>query len=73
MKRSEKIFDIITGEENIIERNETPGEKLERENAELRQAAIIEHQAQAEAKATARAEILNRLGLTADEAAILLG
>ena len=30
-------------------------------------------QAEAEAKATARAAILDRLGLTADEAAILLG
>ena len=30
-------------------------------------------QAEAETKATARAAILNRLGLTADEAAILLG
>lgn len=29
--------------------------------------------AEAEAKANARAEILNRLGITADEAAILLG
>jgi hypothetical protein len=73
MKRSEKIFDIITGEETIIERDETPGEKLAREHAELRQASIIKFQAEAEAKAEARVAILARLGLTADEAAILLG
>jgi hypothetical protein len=40
-------------------------------------AAIIEidnsKQVEAEAKATARAAILDRLGITADEAAILLG
>jgi hypothetical protein len=37
------------------------------------QAAIEEAQAETEAKATARQAILDRLGLTADEAAILLG
>lgn len=33
----------------------------------------LSEQTEAEAKATARAEILDRLGLSADEAAILLG
>lgn len=72
MKRSEKIFDITTGEETIIERDETPGEKLERENAELRQAAIIKNQAEAEAKAIAKIALLDKLGITAEEATLLL-
>jgi hypothetical protein len=39
---------------------------------EADQAAQATEQAEAEAKATARAAILDRLGLTADEAALLL-
>ena len=34
MKKTEKIFNVQTGEETIIERDETPSEKLIRENAE---------------------------------------
>ena len=64
----------------IIEHNVTTGEIIEREPTakEIKQreqdlANLIAEQAEAEAKATARAAILDRLGLTADEAAILLG
>jgi hypothetical protein len=70
MKITEKTFDLITGEETVTERNETVAEKKEREAFE---AEVAIKQAETEAKATARAAILDRLGLTADEAAILLG
>jgi len=40
---------------------------------EAKKAAKADIEAEAAAKATARAAILDRLGLTADEAAILLG
>jgi hypothetical protein len=70
MKITEKNFDIITGEETITERDETAAEtKARLDNAK----AIAAAKAEAESKATARAAILDRLGLTADEAAILLG
>jgi hypothetical protein len=69
MKVTEKNFDIITGEETIIERDETAAEtKLRLDSAKESAAAL----AAVQAKETARAEILNRLGLTAEEAAILL-
>jgi hypothetical protein len=70
MKIKEKNFDIITGEETITERDETAAEtKARLDNAK----EIAAAQAEAEANATARAAILDRLGLTAEEAAILLG
>ena len=70
MKISEKEFNIQTGEETITERDETPTEKKERLDYEKEIAAA---QAKAEAKAIARQAILDRLGLTADEAKLLLG
>ena len=70
MKITEKNFDIITGEETITERDETAAETKARLDHAKKVAA---QQAEAEAKATARAAILDRLGLTSDEAAILLG
>jgi hypothetical protein len=64
----------------IIEHNVTTGEIIEREltaaeskQLEKDQAQAAAKQAEAQAKESARAEILDRLGLTADEAAILLG
>ena len=45
----------------------------EYEQYEIDKAQILIRQAEADAKATARQAILDRLGLTADEAAILLG
>ena len=63
-----KIVDCLTGEE--VTRNATNSEiaeyKIESDSNALK---IAEDQAQA----TARAAILDRLGLTAEEAAILLG
>ena len=70
MKIIEKEFNALTGEETIIEREETAQEKAEREAAEARFAVA---QAEAEAKEAARQAVLDRLGLTADEAKLLLG
>jgi hypothetical protein len=70
MKITEKIYDITTGEETIVEREATPQEVQERANAT---AKIEAEQAQAEASATARAAILDRLGITQEEAQLLLG
>ena len=70
MKIIEKEFNVVTGEETITERNETSAETKARLD---RSKEIAAEQAEAEAKATARAAIFDRLGLTADEAAILLG
>ena len=70
MKIIEKEFNVQTGEETITEREETEQEQLKREAFETEMA---QRQAEAEAKATARQEILDRLGLSADEAALLLG
>ena len=63
----EKIVDAITGE--VIWRDYSEEEVLQIENNLKKNA---EEKAQAEANATARAAILNRLGLTAEEAALLL-
>ncbi len=70
MKRIEKEFNALTGEETITEREETAAEKEEREQF---QAEIAIKIAEAEAKATARQAILDRLGITAEEAQLLLG
>lgn len=69
MKIIEKNFDIITGEETITERDETPQEEADRLE---RKAKVEAAQAEAIAKAAARQAVLDRLGLSADEAALLL-
>jgi hypothetical protein len=70
MKIVEKEFNAITGEETITERDETAAETKARLDRAKELAAA---QAEAEAKAAARQVIFDRLGITADEAAILLG
>ncbi len=70
MKIVEKDFNIQTGEEIITERDETATEKTKRE---AREAEFAAAQAEAEAKATARQAVLDRLGLTTEEAQLLLG
>ena len=70
MKITEKEFNALTGEETITDRDETAAEKKAREAREKEIAAL---QVEAEAKATARQAIADRLGLTADELAVLLG
>ena len=69
MKITEKEFNVQTGEETITERDETAAEKKAREQAE---ADNLVRQAEAEAKATAKAALLSKLGITAEEAALLL-
>jgi predicted ArsR family transcriptional regulator len=63
-----KDVNCTTGKE--IVRNATTDEIAQ---IELDAANALAKQAETEAKATARQTILDRLGLTADEAAILLG
>jgi hypothetical protein len=69
MKIIERTFDAITGETTETERNETAAEKTQRETAEANaQAAILAEST----KAAEKAALLERLGITADEAALLL-
>ena len=70
MKITEKEFNALTGETTITERDETAAETKARLDRAKEIAAL---QAEADAKATARAAILDRLGLSAEEAEILLG
>jgi hypothetical protein len=65
----EKILDIQTGIETVIEREETPDEEKNRLD---QQAFFAQQRADIEARKAARAAILDRLGLTAEEASILL-
>ncbi len=70
MKLIFKEVNVLTGEETITERDETAAETKARK---AREAELAKLQAEAKAKETARQAILDRLGLTAEEAAILLG
>lgn len=70
MKIIEKEFNALTGEETITERDETAAEKKARETRAKEIAAEL---AEAEAKAAQRQAIFDRLGLTADEAKLILG
>ncbi len=63
-----KIHDIETGE--IIEREMT---NAEFKQYEADQAAEIARQAEIETKAAEKQALLDRLGITADEAKLLLG
>ena len=69
MKIIEKEFNALTGEETITEREETAAEKAERLTIEK---WIAEQAAETEAKATAKAALLERLGISEDEARLLL-
>jgi acyl-CoA reductase-like NAD-dependent aldehyde dehydrogenase len=63
-----KIVNCTTGEEIVRDATDT-----ERAQMELDAANYAAQKAQAEAKASARAEILDRIGLTADELKTILG
>jgi hypothetical protein len=63
-----RIHDLSTDE--VIDREMTEEEFAQYEADKATDAA---KQAEAEAKATARQAILDRLGLTSDEAALILG
>lgn len=69
MKIIEKEFNAITGEETIIERDETPTETKERLD---RAKSIALAEAEKEAKAAEKVALLARLGITEDEAKLLL-
>ena len=57
-----------TGEEVLREAT-----KAEKDEAKARQEIVAAREAEAEAKATARQALLNKLGITAEEAQLLLG
>jgi hypothetical protein len=69
MKIIEKEFNVITGEETITERDETAAETKARLDLEKEIAA---QEAAAAAKATEKAALLAKLGITDDEAKLLL-
>jgi hypothetical protein len=69
MKKIEKEFNLITGETTITERDETPQEEASRLE---RAAELATATAQAEAKATAKAALLAQLGITEEQAKLLL-
>ena len=70
MKTTEKIYDLLTGEETIIEREETQEETKARLDAEKAAKAYAEAKAEQETK---KAALLARLGLTEDELKTILG
>jgi hypothetical protein len=65
---NEKIIDLQTGEEIIRPYTKAEIAELEAENAKAEEKLI-----EKAAKATARQAIFARLGITAEEAALLLG
>jgi hypothetical protein len=70
MKIIEKDFNVETGKETIIERDETPAETQARLD-KIKEVKALE--AEIETKATARAVVLARLGLTEEEAQLIIG
>jgi hypothetical protein len=69
MKIIEKEFNALTGEETITERDETAAEKKSREKL---LAEFEAQQAEAEVKATAKTALLAQLGITEEQAKLLL-
>ena len=69
MKIIERTHNIETGEIVDVEREETAAEKKERETFQKELAA---KQAEAEAKAQAKAQLLAQLGITEEQAKLLL-
>ena len=70
MKITEKEFNAMTGEETITERDETAAEtkfRLDSEKAATAAAAV------AAQRATDRAALLAQLGITEEQAKLLLG
>ena len=70
MKITETIYDIITGETTVTEREETKEETKTRLDAEKTAKAYAEARAQ---QALDKAALLARLGLTEDELKTILG
>jgi hypothetical protein len=68
---SKLIINCETGEETLRELNKAEKDQQKADEARIAAAkAIVD--AEAEAKATAKAALLNRLGITAEEAVLLL-
>ena len=65
----EKTINITTGEEYITEREETPEEVSAKQ---LQIAEYAKMQVDAEARAEAKAELLARLGISDEEARLVL-
>ena len=70
MKIATRTVDVETGEVIDAERDETAAETKARLDNAKEQAA---QSAEAEANAIAKAALLTRLGITADEAKLLIG
>ena len=66
----EMNLNVVTGEDVLTEREETAAEKKSREKFEASMKII---QTEEEKKAIAKAALLERMGLNAEEAALLLG
>jgi hypothetical protein len=64
-------YDVLTGETTVRDYTKAEAGEYEAERA-LNAKALLEATTQAEEKATAKAALLNRLGISADEAALLL-
>jgi len=69
MKITQKIVNLETGEETITEIDETPSDKKARENAEK---AFLAAKTENEEKAIEKSALLKKLGITDDEAKLLL-
>ena len=70
MKITEKIVDVQTGEETLVERDATPEEIVKHNEWQTK----VELEAQALAEAAAKRQaLLDKLGITEDEARLLLG
>lgn len=69
MKHIEKVFDLTTNEEIIIERDYTPEELAIIEEVRIRAEA---EQSELSAKAAAKVALLAQLGITEEQAKLLL-
>ena len=67
MKIIEKEFNVITGEETITERDETPDEQTQRQTAEVEAEALAVKQTKINAAKTVATAKLAALGLTTDD------
>jgi hypothetical protein len=70
MKITEKEYNVQTGETTIVERDATADEIADRAKMEK---LVKAEQAEIKAKEKEKTAILDRLGLSADEAKLLLG
>jgi hypothetical protein len=70
MKITEKEFNALTGEETITERDETAEETKIRLDAEK---AVTDAAAMVSQKAADRAALLTQLGITEEQAKLLVG